>query len=419
MSLYGVMRTSVSGMSAQSSKLSTVADNIANASTTGYKRASTEFSSMVLDAGAGDYTSGGVETEVRHAVTEQGSLAYTTSVTDLAVSGNGFFIVSDTQGNMYLTRAGSFVPDGSGNLVNAAGFYLMGYSTANGDPDVVANALTGLEVVNISQTELQATPSTTGTFTANLPAGADIVAAADLPSANGATATYSAKTSLVAYDDLGNEVVLDLYFSKTADNTWEVAAFDHAAAASGGGFPYTSGPLATETLEFDPTTGSLTGTSATSLSVPVPDGEALDIDLATMTQLGTDFTILTAETDGNAPSPVESIEISPDGTVYAVYENGDRASTYKIPLADVPSPDNLDALPGNVYAPTLDSGDVQVGFSNTGGFGTLVSGALESSTVDLATELTAMIEAQRGYTANSKVLQTASDLLDVVVNLKR
>jgi flagellar hook protein FlgE len=419
MSLYGVMRTSVSGMNAQSNKLSTVADNIANASTTGYKRASTEFSSMILDSSAGNYNSGGVDTQIRHAVTEQGSLAYTTSVTDLAISGGGFLIVSDPEGNMFLTRAGSFVPDGSGNLVNAAGYYLMGYSTANGDPDVVANGLTGLEVVNISQTELAATPSTEGTFTANVPADADIVAAADLPSANAATATYSAKTSLVTYDDLGGQVVLDVYFTKTAADTWEATVFDHADAATGGGFPYTSGALVTETLDFDPTTGQLTTASANSLSVPVPNGETLELDLAGMTQLNADFTILTADVDGNAPSTVESVEIGPDGTLYSVFENGDRTSTYKIPLADVPSPDNLEALPGNIYAPSIGSGDVQVGFSNTGGFGTLVSGALESSTVDLASELTAMIEAQRGYTANSKVLQTASDLLDVVVNLKR
>ena len=123
MSLYGVMRTGVSGMAAQSNKLSTVSDNIANVNTTGYKRASTEFSSLILKSGSGNYDSGAVETHVRYAITDPGHLSFTTSTTDLAVQGNGFFVVADATGTQqFLTRAGSFVPDSQGNLVNAAGF---------------------------------------------------------------------------------------------------------------------------------------------------------------------------------------------------------------------------------------------------------------------------------------------------------
>src|SRR5690606_41001712 len=108
MSLYGMMRTGASGMAAQSSRLGTVADNIANMSTTGYKRASTEFSTMVLDAGAGSYTSGSVESHTRYAISSQGPLAYTTSGSDLAIRGGGFFLVSGEGGQIYMTRAGSF-----------------------------------------------------------------------------------------------------------------------------------------------------------------------------------------------------------------------------------------------------------------------------------------------------------------------
>ena len=127
MSLYGVMRTGVSGMSAQSNKLSTVSDNIANVNTTGYKRASTEFSSLILKSGSGNYDSGAVETTVRYAISDAGHTQFTTSSTDLAVQGNGFFVVSNaTNTQQYLTRAGSFVPDAQGNLVNAAGYYLLG-----------------------------------------------------------------------------------------------------------------------------------------------------------------------------------------------------------------------------------------------------------------------------------------------------
>lgn len=252
MSLTGMMRTSVSGMAAQANRLGTVSDNIANSSTNGYKRASTEFSTMVLASGVADYTPGGVQTQVRYAISEQGAFEYTTSTTDLAVKGQGFYIVSNANGTPYLTRAGSFVPDGDGNLVNAAGYQLMGYSLATGSPPVVANGYAGLEVVNIASLGLQANASTSGNLFVNLSSNATAVAAGNLPSLNGAGTQYTSKTSLLAYGNLGDEVTLDVYMTKTSANTWEVSVFDRAAAASGGGFPYTSGPLTTSTLTFDP-----------------------------------------------------------------------------------------------------------------------------------------------------------------------
>jgi flagellar hook protein FlgE len=418
MGLSGIMRTSASGMAAQANRLSTVADNIANSSTTGYKRASTEFSSILLESGS-EYLSGSVKTDVRYAISEQGAFSYTTSATDLAVKGNGFFVVSDTNDQTFLTRAGSFVKDGEGDLVNAAGYRLMGYSLAGGPPNVVANSPGGLEVVNIGNLALQANASTAGSLFVNLPSNASVVAPADLPSANAATATYTAKTSLVAYDNLGNQVTVDVYASKTAAETWEVTVFDQSQAAAGGGFPYTSGPLATDTLTFDPTTGQLDGVSPTSLSIPIPNGATLDLDMSQSSQLATDYMVLEATVNGNGPSQVERVEISDDGTLYAVFENGARVATYQIPLATVASPDNLKPLAGNIFAPGIDSGDVQIGFAGAGSLGTIVSSALEQSTVDIASELTTMIESQRNYTVNSKVFQTGADLMDVLVNLKR
>ena len=132
MGLYSMMRTSSSGMGAQANRLATVAENIGNSSTVGYKRASTEFSSILLQSGTADYTSGSVETEVRYHISEQGAMRYSTSATDLAVNGQGFFIVENSNGQSFLTRAGSFVKDGEGNLVNAGGFKLMGYDLALG-----------------------------------------------------------------------------------------------------------------------------------------------------------------------------------------------------------------------------------------------------------------------------------------------
>lgn len=420
MSLYGVMRTSTSGMTAQANRLSAVADNIANSNTTGYKRSFTEFSSLIIDSNPSSYTPGSVQTTVRTAISQQGNLLGTTSTTDLAIRGNGFFVVSDTDGTPYLTRAGSFIPDSSGNLVNAAGFYLMGYPIANGDINVVANGYAGLEVVNLDDLAMRANPSTEGKFRVNLPANATAVAAGNLPSVmpGGPATEYTAKTSLVTYDNLGNEVILDVYSTKTGNGTWQVTVFDKAAAGPNG-FPYSSGPLSTTNLTFNTTTGQLTSPNPPSLSVNIPNGQPLTINIGGSTQFAGDYTINDAIVNGNKPVAVEKVNFGSDGVVYATYSNGNKVPVFKIPLADVTSPNNLNQLTGNVFSTSPDSGDVQIGFPGTDGRGSILSNTLEQSTVDMATELTTMIDAQRGYTANSKVFQTGAELMDVLVNLKR
>jgi flagellar hook protein FlgE len=408
MSLYGVMRTGVSGMNAQSNKLSTVSDNIANVNTTGYKRASTEFSSLILKSGSGNYDSGAVETTVRYAISDAGNYQFTTSATDLAVQGNGFFVVQDPNGNNFLTRAGAFVPDSTGNLVNSAGFQLMGYNIANGaTPTVAANGFGGLQVINVNQMALQASPSTKATVDANLDPSAAIIAGPPGPGA------YTSKTSVVTYDNIGNAVTVDVYAAKTAANTWQIQLYDSSTGtALAGGL---------NTFTFDVTAagkGKLAAASPTSLTVTIPGGSSFNMDLSAMTQVASSFDFK-ATVDGNAPSAVEKVNIDDKGVVTAVLKNGTELPSFQIALANVPSPDHLTPEVGNVYSPNLDSGNVQVGLAGQGGLGTIQSGALEDSNVDLADELTAMIEAQRGFTANSKSFQTGADLLDVVVNLKR
>ncbi len=415
MSLYGVLRTGVSGMNAQSNRLGTVADNIANSGTVGYKRSDSEFSSLILESGQGQYASGSVVTQVRHAISEQGSLSYTSSGTDLAIEGDGFFVVNDDAGQPYLTRAGSFTLDGaSGNLVNAAGYTLMGYDLANGDPNVALNGITNLVPVNVSSMNMRASASSSGAFMANLPSEADIVAVADAPAAGGTA--YSEKSSIIVYDEVGNEVTLDLYMTKTAESpaTWEYTIFNQANSTDGG-FPYTGGNIGTASLEFA-SDGSLVG--PTELDIDL-DGQEITLDLTGTTQLATDYTPINVEVDGNAPATLSGITIDGDGTVYANYSNGAMLPTFRIPLADVPSPDGLTSLSGNVFSASPSSGDIRIGFPTEASRGSIVTGALEQSNVDMATELTKMIVAQRDYTANSKVFQTGSELLEILMNLKR
>jgi flagellar hook protein FlgE len=385
--------------------LGTVAENIQNSSTNGYKRASTEFSSLILPSSEGNYNSGSVTSRVRYTIADQGPIAYTTSASDLAISGNGFFVVSDPSGSPYLTRAGNFVKDGrTGNLVNASGFTLMGYKLGEGAVNPSLNSLDGVEPVNMSSFAMQATGSTKGSFKGNLPDGAAVVT---LPA-------VSKQSSLQVYDKVGNPIKIDIALSKISPTEWSIKVTNGTNPAD------TLTGTTTMTLRFD-ADGQLdvpTSTPTSIMSFGIPGGETFALDMAGMTQLAGEYNV-TGEANGNAPSAVKDVEFAADGTVYAVYEDGTRVGAYRIPLANVSSPDNLSPRAGNVYETTAESGGYQVGFPETSGFGSIASGALEGSNVDIGTELTAMIEAQTSYTANSKVFQTGSELLDVLMNLKR
>lgn len=231
---------------------------------------------------------------------------------------------------------------------------------------------------------------------------------------------------MTAFDSGGAKVLYDFYYTKTGDNTWEVAVYRQDQSTNGG-FPYTATPAANLVqtkvdLEFDPATNKLTTASPKSITIDdqvsgVP--QAINIDLSQMTQFSAKFTPGTAVLNGNGPSQIKDVEIGKDGLVTAVYQDGGRRNIYQLALATVPSVDNLTPQNGNVYLPSNDSGVVTIGFPQSGSFGYIQKGALEGSNVDIASELTDMIESQRIYTANSKVFQTGSDLMDVLINLKR
>ncbi|WP_395515606.1 flagellar hook-basal body complex protein [Pseudorhizobium flavum] len=511
MSLYGTMRTGVSGMNAQANRLSTVGDNIANASTAGYKKASTQFSSLILPSSEGSYNSGGVTTNVRYSISSQGTFTYTTSSTDLAINGRGFFIVQGSDGIEYLTRAGNFTGMSDGTLQNAAGFTLMGYQySSTDDPTIVVNGFDGLTEINLSSGSLNAAASQTGILDVNLPSKEAI--------------GYQKTTSLVAYDSQGNTRLLDFLYTKAADNTWtvdvkyegtsilsqpftptaNVTATGNldSAAADGTTFqtteivydtagnartlryeyaktagawsvnvfdgmtsatPLNAAPFAipggtlntpataplgalainfsgvtsvagtttvsapsdgvgnVPTIEFD-VNGQIVGPASVTTQAMVLGGavfNGLTIDISGSTQLSSDFKVGNGKIDGNAASDVVGHEISQDGIVYLKYSNGKLEPKYRIAMADVQSPDQLKPLAGNVYSQSNDSGVIVMGYAANGSYGTILSGALEDSNVDIAEELTSMIESQRNYTANSKVFQTGSELMEVLVNLKR
>jgi flagellar hook protein FlgE len=437
MSIFGMMRTATSGMAAQSNKLGTVSDNIANASTHGYKRGFTEFSTIVLESGTGSYTPGSVETDVRYGISQQGGFDYTTSKTDIAVSGNGFFLVGDGSGATYLTRAGSFVKMDDGSLLNAAGYQLLGYPITNGNTTVAANGTGGLEPVNIANLTYPPKASTEGLLTANLPVNSDPIdpTAKTLPSGNvdpvdpALPMAYTKKSSITVVNNVGTLVNFDVYFSKTTNaNEWEMTIFPASAAdPTTGGFPYKDstgavidGAAATTTITFDPSTNKILTPDPMVTTFPMnEDGTGVvSLDISTMTSYDSEYSVR-AEVDGNPPSSVDHIEFGEDGTLYSVFENNERVATYRIPLGTTTAPDNLSPVAGNAYTVSADSGQLELGFPGEGSFGKVKTSSLEKSTVDTASELTDMIEAQYSFTANSKVFQTAGELMEVLVNLKR
>ncbi len=408
-----ILNTSLSGMMANTNWLTAIAQNVANANTTGYKNVQTSFSALVNSSENFDSQFSGVTASVRAMNSLQGQDMQTSSATDLAVQGAGYFLVSNSNSNIYLTRDGSFVPDASGNLVNSAGYYLMGTPVAQ--QGVALNSLSGLVKINVANGGDSSIPSTAATMTANLPSNAAVVTG-PTPASNSASSQFTAETSLVAYDNLGSAHTINVYFTKTATSTWQATAFDAATAAAGGGFPYSAGPLANQTLTFNPSNGQLS--SGSPMTLTVPGGQSLTINLSQTTQLASNFAVTSLNINGNAPGTITNVSIGQDGTLSFDYGNGSITPIYKIPLAKVASPDNLSAVIGDAFQATPVSGAPQIGIAGTGGLGTINSNALEQSTVDLATELSNMVEAQSSYQANSKVFQAGAKILDVLNNIQ-
>ncbi|MCQ0988159.1 flagellar hook protein FlgE [Jiella marina] len=400
MSINGVFRTSVSGMNAQANRLSAISDNISNSSTDGYKRSEAEFSTLVIAQSGGQYNSGSVKTETRQYVSQQGSIAATSSSTDVAISGDGFFVVEDNTGREFYTRAGSFVQktstaDGAQTtyLVNAAGYRLTGTSLEDGT--------TGPIELPVGELVAPA-PTTESSLNLQLPSTASV----------GDTKT----TTITVYDNIGSPITLTMNLTKSVQGDATTAPATNGAWT----IELTDGTTTlNQTVEFDPTTGLPTvDLSTLSQSFTLAAGNTVEVNFGSLTEYDTDFSAKVSS-NGNPPGYFSEFSIGDDGVLSGVMDNGTLVSLYQINLARFTSPDRLQAGVGNVYSATLDSGDVEYGLPSSNGFGTLFSSAVEQSNVDLATELTEMIESQRSYSANSKVFQTGSEILDVLINLKR
>jgi len=418
MSIYGAMFAGVSGLAAQSNALGMISDNIANVNTVGYKGTSARFSTLVTQAATQTtHTPGGVSSSPYSYVNRQGLLQGSASGTDLAVAGQGFFVVNESANpgfgdDFYFTRAGSFNPDQNGNLVNAAGYFLQGYNLrTNPTPSPSASTFTGLETVNISNLSGSAAATTGIGLGVNLPS----------------TAAVGDDHSVTAqvFDSLGNAHDMDITFTKTAANSWDWVASDPtmngavtATAAGNGSITFNSDGTPDT---FTPAAPSITLTGFTTGAAD----SAVTLDLGTsgatdgLTQFAGDFTISNIDQDGVRFGNYTGITISEEGIVTALFDNGQRQDIYQLPLGMFRNPNGLQAKAGNVYLETEASGNFQLNLAGNGGAGDIAPGALESSTVDLAEEFTKMIVTQRAYSANTKVITTADDMLEELIRVKR
>ncbi|MCK5934099.1 MAG: flagellar hook protein FlgE [Fulvimarina manganoxydans] len=411
MSINGALRTSVSGMNAQGNRLSAVSDNIANQSTTGYKKADVEFSTLVLDGGGTDYSSGSVMSQTRRNISAQGAIVGTSSATDIAIQGNGFFVVQDPNGGQAYTRAGAFVQRYDANaqatyLVNSAGYRLTGQPVGGG----------AVETINLPVGKIMEPKATDTISLENLQLPVSQPKPAAAPAAfDPANPTSDYKTSVTVFDAVGTPTVVDVYATKMDDNQWRL---DFATTAADGTTTQLGG---TTTVTFDSDTGKVdTPNPLGPITLDALPGrtEQIDVKFGNVTEYDAKY-LADAQRNGNPASPVTDFRVGSDGTISAILESGDTVDIYRAQMAKFKSADQLETMTGNVFRPTKSSGEPQFGFAGENGFGTTQSGALEQSNVDLATELTFMIESQRGYSANSKSFQTGAEMLDVLINLKR
>ena len=399
----------VQGIHANSDALGIIGANIANVNTVAYKSNNIAFSTILSEA-LGD---GGVKTWGMSRAWTQGSLEYTTSSTDLSIIGAGLFVVEDQDGTQYYTRAGSFVFDKNGCLVNQDGYKVQGLAitdgTASGSP------------TDIDTSSLSFDPKATSEMRMTL----------NLDSGTPASGTFT--NSITVHDSLGNEIPMTLTFTKSATpNEWTVEGSLPASVASGTGSVQFDGSD-TLTLTFG-SDGRLTGPAAdievtlNNLTTGASDNMAINWNVYDeangvanddLSQFAGPSGVSFQSQDGYATGSITSLNVGEDGVVTGVFSNGKMMDLYQLVLAGFPSYQGLIPLGNNLYAASVDSGLPVIGAPKTGGRGTISSMSLEMSNVDLANEFVKMMTTQRAYQANAKVITTSNEVLQDLINMKR
>ncbi len=406
----------LSGLNAAARHLDTIGHNVANASTVGFKASRAEFADVYATTvyGVSNVSPGiGVEVGAIAQQFAQGAITTTNNSLDLGINGGGFFRMSDN-GSITYTREGQFKLDKSGYIVNASGKRLTGYPVdKNG---IVTNGTA--QDLKLESTDISPKATTNAAIRVNVDARATTPATAfNLTDAK----TYDGGTSVSVFDSLGREHVMALYFRKTADNTWSVHGtvdgnLMNQGASLGELKFHPNGTLNTEANGG--TTSPFEVTVPVGADADVQGNQKITLNFSDTTQFGTNFTVAHQEQNGNGSGKLAGFSVGRDGSLMARYTNGLTVSKGRVALANFTNPQGLQPLGGNQWGETADSGAPLVGSPQTGTLGTIQSGALESSNVDLTQELVNMITAQRVYQANAQTVRTHDQLLQTIVNLR-
>lgn len=446
MSISSALSASVSGLAANSTRLANISDNIANSSTYGYKRVDTEFESMVINQsrGGGIYTAGGVRATTNRNIDERGNLVTTSNPLDIAISGRGMLPVTTIAEvgrmpagaqDMIMTRTGSFSPDDEGILRTSSGLVLLGWP-ANADgtvPNQPRDGVSGLQPIKINTSQGAADPTTRVTLGINLPADDSV----------GGSVGDPRNMDLQYFGNLGNSETLTFSFTPdvsgatgTRSNSWTMEVRDSAIVDDPGTAAdelligsYTlafndsqvgGGTLASVTAvtggAHDPATGEIVVNTA---------GGPISIDIGRlgdstgMTQLSAAFSPANASRNGSPVGNLTGLEFDEKGFLHATYDTGFTRTLYQIPLVDVPSVNGLIAMDNQTYKVSPDSGAFYLWDAGDGPTGSVVGYAREASNTDVAAELTDLIQTQRAYGSNAKVIQTVDEMLQETANLKR
>ena len=435
--------TAISGVNAATSDLNVISNNIANASTTGFKASTAEFAevfaSSLLGSGAAATGQGVALSEIR-ADFSQGNIEFTNNALDLAISGNGFFVLRGDSGGQEFSRAGGFRVDREGFLVNAQGQRLQGFqATEDGE-------ITGLlDDLFIDTTLIEPSATTEVTLTSNLDSR-------DLAPANAFDPTdpltYNNSTSTTIYDSLGNAHVVNVYYVKddaattaglappaagTTQTSYSVFTTIDGVAVYDDTTP--GAPVANGTLLFDssgqilnsPTDPNYPTEIPTDIWVPLdtngdPNGavatNSINIDLAATTQFGTDFAVSSIVQDGFGAGQLIAFEIDQSGVAFARFTNGQSKAIGQVALAAFQNNNGLQPVGSTNFSETFNSGAPTIGAPGGGGRGNIQSSAVEAANVDITAELVNLIIAQRNFQANAQVISANDQLTTAIINLR-
>lgn len=431
MSLITSLTTGTSGLQSNSQDLSVIGDNIANSNTIGFKASRAAFQDALFEQvigapGGGQIGLGASIQSIQRLIT-QGALANTGNATDLALQGNGFFVLRGNHSGangQYYSRAGQFTVDKDGFLVNLEALRLQGYPA-----DAQGNVQGALGDLQVGTATSLATPTGEITIKAKLDPNAAILTFDPANPSN----TSNFNTSVTIYDSLGQAYDVTVYWNRTATGAWDWHAMVPDGAVLTGGTAGAPAEIATGTLTFD-TSGRLDTETQTATFNPLNavNPQPLTFDFGDPLSAGgtglegivqnvggnRNETTFTGQ-DGNAAGTLSSIQINTKGEVVGAFTNGSTRVLGQVAVADFDAADRLTRVGGNLLFESNESGQPTIGAPASGGRASVTAGALEQSNVDLANEFVRMIAAQRGFQANSKTITTADQLLGELMQLKR